>query len=249
MSCALVLSLVFGAPGLAADFPPQWATRGAPIRATLRVRDDIGVVDRVRFTLTTERGVRFTATSTRAQPGDVFRGTFTESVWVEDPSTLTITAEAIGRRGGLVLFVGPMSYDILTPQASAARLRATATPERRTELGATVGLLTRIGTPARGRAFVRVHGPVAPGWELGVTTSVGPTFAVPDRLEGTGAIGFGAELDARRAAGRRGFVTAFAGIDARFSGVDPLVGVGAGARWGRAIAFEVQLDGSAMLFD
>ena len=246
----LVMHAWAAATGIAADFPSAVVTRGAPIALELRVDDPIDVVRQVRFTLRSG-GRSWTRTATSAVDSR-FRTVFDAELWAEIDGPPLVDAEALGRRGGLILVVGPLELEVLTPTEASRRRAALAgagaSPSR---AGASIGLLGRLGTGSRARVFARFHYRLTRAWELGLSTHVGPTFA-ESRFATGGPVTLGVELDARRVLGRWGPAEAsthgLLGIDLRLPGADPMTGGGIGLTWGKDIAFDLRLDGAVVLF-
>jgi len=247
----LVMHAWAAATGIAADFPSAVAVRGEPIAVELRVDDPIDVVRQVRFTLRAG-GEGWTQTATRTV-GARFRTVFDAELWDRFEGPPMVDAEALGRRGGLILVVGPLELEVLSPSQAetrrAALAQARGSPSR---VGASIGLLGRVGTGSRARIFARFHHRLTRAWELGLSTHVGPSFAEPRFTEGSGPVTLGAELDARRVLGRWGQAEtsahALLGVDLRLPGADPMAGGGVGLTWGRDIAFDLRLDGAAVIF-
>ncbi|MEM6368941.1 MAG: hypothetical protein AAF851_11625 [Myxococcota bacterium] len=239
------------ATGIAADFPNAVVTRGDALEVSLRVDDPIDVVRQVRFTLRTG-GVQWTQTATSSETGR-FRTVFEAKLWSLFEGPPLVEAEALGRRGGLILFVGPLELEVLSPADAATRRAALAQAQGGpSRVGASIGVLGRIGTGSRARLFARFHLRLSRSWELGMSTHVGPAFAEPRFADG-GPVTLGFELDARRVLGRWGPAEAsghvLAGVDLRLPGADPMAGGGIGLTWGRDIAFDARLDGAFALFD
>jgi hypothetical protein len=239
------------AAGVSVEIPEQWATRGRDLDVRLVVRDPIGVIRALEVQLRSpERTWRL---QHRLEPGssmDVVVRVPGDALWSTDPASLDLTVEGLGKRGGLILTAGPRRLEILAPSASDARAQLfRRAPEEvkaaPSPVGVAVGALGRVGTDARVRLYTRIFGLLTRSAELGLTASVGPTFA---EARASGPITLGFEFDGRWTH-RQTFLTGFAGLDARFPGVDPLVGIGGGFSWGQEVALEVQLDGAGVWFE
>lgn len=241
------------AQSIQARFPSLWATRGRDLQVSVDVDDASGAVQEARYTLTVDGLRTLTATASRDSG---FVATFPAAeVWSDEAERLELSAELLGRRGGLILSLGepfPLPLDILTPIEAEQRL-ADLTPEapepfQPTPIGAAVGIGGQLGTSARLRAHIRFSY-TAGAWEPGAVAIVGPNFDGD-----AGDLTFGAELDLRRYAPLDVAVIPYAafriGIDARFPGIDPLIGPSVGVQIPLGdVAFEVQLDGSVLYFD
>ena len=249
------LALVMLAPatafaqGIAARLVDTWATRGEPVIVEAEVDDPIAVVDRVVFELAVDGRVQ-TATVTSAPWVAVFPAA---SVWPFEPERLELSAELLGRRGGILLGLGvpfPKQLDVLDPAESAQRRRDFARrieAEEAFPVAVVVAGEGRIGSAARARAHVAVLGSVSSRVDLKLGLSTGPSFAGPGAQSGGGRLVLGAELGARERATRSAFVDAVATADVRFPGFDPggAVFVGLRGPWGD-VGWEISAGGGAL---
>jgi hypothetical protein len=199
-----------------------------------------------------------------------WRATFTSSVVPErpddaHPARLEIKARVLGPRRGLMLEIGadePLEAEVMKArEARALEQVLTRNVERDEgaeafELVGHVGTDARAGTSGRIRAFVGVGGRPSARTEIVVSTSVAPQFAKPTRLEGGGPILLGFEGGMRFYARDPGrdtialFLEPDVSVDLRFPGVDPGIGMRAGAaiRISSDIAAEAALGGSFVAF-
>jgi hypothetical protein len=238
---------------VAASFPPAWATRGEDLQLSIRVDDPLRVVRSVRYFVTLDGSEVRTAT---ASIDTEFRTILpAEELWRTSPETLTLRAELLGRRGGLISTLGepvPLRIDILTPLASDRRRAALKAPTRRgsSPVSASVGLVGQLGVSARARAALRI-GWTLGRWEPGLIASVGPNSQRED-----GDLTFGGELEFRRYVPLgpeppwTPYAAVRAGLDGRFPGLDPLGGTAVGVQFPLGdVALELQADGTVLYVD